>query len=408
MSEISGKRIAKLADSAAIATQEQLMPVRVSKNELVIGVPKERGFQENRVALTPQSVKLLVAHGHHVIVESKAGDPSFFSDKDYSEAGATIATSIDEVYKCSCLVRVGPIPESEIEYLNPGQIVFSAIHLPTLTEDYLKALLCKKIIGVAYEYLRDQKDSLPIVRSMSEIAGSTSILIAAEYISNRYQGSGKLLGGVTGIPPSRIVILGAGTVGEFAARTAIGLGAEVRVFDNFMGKLRRLQNNIGERIYTSVIHPDVLEYELIRADVAVGAIHGQGGRSPMIVSEDIVSKMKTGSIIIDVSIDQGGCFETSEVTTHARPTFKKHGVIHYCVPNIPSRVSQTASVALSNVMAPLIIDAGEQGGFDEFIWLDKGIRCGIYCYNGSITNKYLSERYKFSFTNIELIASARF
>ena len=408
MSEIGGKGMAKLADKAAIATQEQVMPVRTSKTEMLIGVPKERGFQENRVALTPQSVKLLVANGHNIIIESKAGEPSFFTDKDYTEAGAKIVYAIEDVYKCSCIIRVGPIPEDEIEFLQAGQIIFSAIHLPTLTEQYLKALLCKKVIGVAYEYLRDQKDSLPIVRSMSEIAGSTSILIAAEYISNRYQGSGKLLGGVTGISPSRIVILGAGTVGEFAARTAIGLGAEVRVFDNYLGKLRRLQNNIGNRIYTSVIHPDILEYELMRADVAVGAIHAQGGRSPMIVSEDIVSKMKPGSIIIDVSIDQGGCFETSEITTHARPTFKKHGVIHYCVPNIPSRVSQTASVAMSNVMGPLMIEAGENGGFEEYMWLDKGLRCGIYCYNGNITNKYLSERYLLNFTKIELIASARF
>lgn len=384
-------------------------PIRISRKstQLLIGVPRERGYQENRVALTPQAVTQLVGLGHEVIVESKAGVASFFSDQAYSEAGARIVYEIEELYKAHVIVKVGPIPAEEIKFLSPGKIIFSAIHLPTMQEDYLKALLDKKVIGIAYEYLRDKSDSLPIVRSMSEIAGSSAILIAAEYMSNQFQGNGKLLGGVSGIPPSKVVILGAGTVGEFAARTALGLGSDVRIFDNSISRLKRLQNNLGQRVFTSVIQPEILGEELRSADVAVGAMHAEKGRAPMVVSEEMVQRMKPGSVIIDVSIDQGGCFETSEVTNHTKPVFKKYDVIHYCVPNIPSRVSQTASVSLSNVLGNLLIDAGEHGGVESYLWLEKGLRAGIYCYNGQLTNKYLSEKFNISFTNLELIASAR-
>ncbi len=384
-------------------------PLRISRRttSMSIGVPRERGYQENRVSLTPQAVGRLVAMGHEVTIESKAGIASFYSDKDYTEAGANIVYSPEELYKSHIVVKVGPVPMDEIKYLNPGQIVFSAIHLPTITLEYVKALVEKRIIGVAYEYMKDASDSLPIVRSMSEIAGSSAILIAAEYLSNQFQGSGKLLGGVSGVPPSKVVILGAGTVGEFAARTAIGLGSDVRIFDNSITRLKRLQNNLGMRIYTSVIAPDILAHELRTADVAVGAIHAETGRAPMVVSEDMVQQMKPGSVIIDVSIDQGGCFETSELTNHTKPVFKKHDVIHYCVPNIPSRVSQTASMALSNILSTLLIDAGEFGGIDSYFWIEKGLRSGIYCFNGNLTNKYLSQKFDMSFTNLELIAAAR-
>lgn len=396
-----------LASRFAATPLEQ--PLRISRKStsMTIGVPRERGYQENRVALTPQGVSRLVAMGHEVNVESKAGVASFYSDKDYSDAGAQVVFSPEEVYKSHVIVKVGPVPADEIQYLSPGQIIFSAIHLPTITHDYVKALVDKRVIAVAYEYMKDASDSLPVVRSMSEIAGSSAILIAAEYLSNQFQGSGKLLGGISGIPPSKVVILGAGTVGEFAARTAIGLGSDVRIFDNSITRLKRLQNNLGTRIYTSVIQPDTLASELLTADVAVGAIHAETGRAPMVVTEEMVQRMKPGSVIIDVSIDQGGCFETSELTNHTKPTFKKHDIIHYCVPNIPSRVSQTASMALSNIMSTLLIEAGDFGGIDGYFWLEKGVRAGIYCYNGNLTNKYLSQKYNMNLTNLELIAAAR-
>lgn len=384
-------------------------PIRISRRSttLSIGVPRERGYQENRVSLTPLAVSQLIGLGHEVTVESKAGVASFFSDQEYVEAGARIVFSAEEVYKAHIIVKVGPVPKEEIQFLSPGKIVFSAIHMPTMDEAFLKALLDKKIIGIAYEYLRDSSDSLPIVRSMSEIAGSSAILIAAEYMSNQFQGNGKLLGGVSGIPSSKVVILGAGTVGEFAARTALGLGSDVRIFDNSITRLKRLQNNLGQRVYTSVFQPEILADELRTADVVVGAVHADKGRAPMVVTEQMVQQMKAGAVIVDVSIDQGGCFETSEVTNHTKPVFKKHDVIHYCVPNIPSRVSQTASVSLSNILSNLLIDAGEQGGVESYLWIEKGLRAGIYAYSGNLTNRYLSEKFSINFTNLDLIAAAR-
>lgn len=393
--------------ASGIAFQEQPLLVQQHAPHLIIGMPKERGFQENRIALTPQSVKLLVSNGMHVMVEHHAGIASFFTDNDFSEAGAQIVYNTQELYQAHIIVKVGPIPENDLNHMRPGQILISALHLPTLKSDLLAQMLQKRITAIAFEYLKDSSGSLPVVRMMSEIAGNTSMLIAAEYLSNQFQGSGLLLGGLTGLPPSKVVIIGAGTVGEFAARTALGLGADVRVFDNSFFKLRSLQNNIGHRIYTSVIQPEILAKELSGADVAIGAIHSDNGRSPLIVTEAMVKGMKQGAVVIDVSIDQGGCFETSEVTTHAKPTFKKHGVVHYCVPNIPSRVSKTASMALSNILTPILLHANENGGIETLLWLEKGLRAGVYCFNGAVTNKYISQKYKHAYHNLELIAAAR-
>jgi alanine dehydrogenase len=286
--------------------------------------------------------------------------------------------------------------------------VFSALHLPTISEPFLKELKKRNVTAIAYEYLRDSEDNLPIVRSMGEIAGISAVLIAAEYLSKQFHGNGKLLGGITGVPPSKIIILGAGTVAEYAVKAALGLGAEVRVFDNSLSKLRRLQNNVGQRFYTSVIQPIVLENELKTADVAIGAIHSTSGRTPMVVPEYMVQGMKNGAVIIDVSIDQGGCFETSQITSHTKPTIVKHGVVHYGVPNIPSQVSKTASIALSNILANFMLNILQHGGLQNAIWIEKGLRSGVYCFNGSLTNKYLCHRFGFDFTNLELLSAARF
>ncbi len=396
------------AAEMGLQPQEYEVISAILHKKLVLGVPKETAFQENRVALTPQAVQLLVSRGNEVIIESEAGVSSFFSDMDYSKAGASIVFTTEEVYKAHVIVKVSPVPADDLKHLKPGQIIFSVLNLPNLEESYLRTLLEKKITCIAFEYLKDSIGNLPIVRSMSEIAGSTSMLIAAEYLSNQYSGCGKLLGGITGIPPSKVVILGAGTVGEYAARTAIGLGADVKIFDNSIYKLQRIQNNLGVRVFTSIFQPEVLRSELSSADVAVGAIHSDLGRTPMIVTDDMVKGMKAGAVIVDVSIDQGGCFETSEVTTHKKPVFSKYDVVHYCVPNIPSRVSKTASIALSNVLVPLLLQASENGGIEDFMWIEKGLRAGVYCYNGSSTNRYLSSKFKINFTNLELLAAARF
>jgi len=393
--------------ATGVSALEQPLMVGKSHAALTIGVPCERGFQENRVALSPHAVRRLVNNGHTILVETGAGAASYYTDHAYSEAGAQITSNCAEVYKAPVILKVGPVPPKELQYLTGGQFLFGALHLPTMQEDYLKELLKKRIVGVAYEYLRDRSDALPVVRSMSEIAGSCCILIAAEYLSHSSEGVGKLLGGITGIPPSRVVILGAGTVGEYAARTALGLGSEVRLFDHSVSRLRRLQNNLGQRVYTSLVEPTTLAMELKLADVAVGAIHAPLGRTPLLVSEEMVQSMRPGSVIIDVSIDQGGCFETSEITNHTHPVFRKYGVTHYCVPNIPSRVSNTASEALSSIMSGVLLDSGEHGGLETHLWLDRGLRAGVYCYHGQLTNKYLSEVFGIGYTNLDLVASSR-
>ncbi len=388
--------------------KEAVMEVGKRGNSLYIGIPKERRFQENRISLTPESVSILVDSGHRVVVETKAGEGAHLFDTDYSEAGAEIAYSVEEVFKADILIKASPPSPDEIKMMHMHQTLISPIHLPTLSAEVIQQLMAKKVTALAFEYIKDNSHTFPIVRSMSEIAGNTSVLIAAEYLSNLNQGKGVLLGGITGIPPASVVILGAGTVGEYAARTAIGLGAEVKVFDNSIYKLKRLQSNIGMRVYTSILRQDILTKVLHHADVAIGAIHSKSGRTPIVVTEDMVQNMKAGSVIIDVSIDQGGCFETSEITDHNKPFFKKYDVIHYCVPNIPARVPRTASTAISNVLTPSLLEASQLGGFERLLYTNPNTRHGVYIYKGSLTNLHLSEHFKIKFTDLDLLFTATF
>lgn len=380
-------------------------PVMVAnkKAKLFIGIPKERSYQEHRIGLTPDSVRTLVANGHRILIESGAGSDSHLYDTDYSEAGAEIADSAAEVFKADIIIKISPPSMEEIALMQTGQTLISPIHLPVLKKEYLQMLMKKKVTALAFEYTNDQTGRYPFVRAMSEIAGNTVILLAGEYLSNANEGKGILLGGISGVPPAKVVILGAGVVGTFAARACMGLGAVVSVFDNNVYKLQRLQEKIGARIFTSTIAPGILEQELQSADVAVGAIHSQQGRTPVLVTEEMVSRMKAGSLIIDVSIDQGGCFETSEVTSHAKPTFKKYDVIHYCVPNIPSRVSRTASYAFSNILTPILIRMGEMSGIKNLIYEDSGIRSGIYLYKGHLSNENLSKMFNIKSSNLDLL-----
>lgn len=393
----------EIAQQAMLQPQEALAATKSKRNNLFIGIPKETSFQENRIALTPLSVALLVNNGHRVMIESGAGLSANFSDHNYSEQGAQIVYDTKEVYQADIIIKIAPPTKEEIEMMKHGQILLSALQMATMKKEHVAALMSKKITALAFEYLRDDGNVLSVVRAMSEIVGATSILIAAEYVSNVYGGKGLMLGGVTGVPPTEIVILGAGTVGEYAARTAIGLGAEVKVFDSSLYRLRRLQNNIGSRVFTSVMQPIVLEKAIKTCDVAIGAIRADHGRSPCVVSEDTVSKMKPNSVIIDVSIDQGGCFETSEVTNHENPIFRKHDVIHYCVPNIASRVSRTATYALTNIITPILIDIGDMGGIMNLIWEKPGIRNAVYIFQGAMTNKDLANRFGFPHKDLNLL-----
>jgi alanine dehydrogenase len=387
---------------------EQLQSVKKEQRQLFIGIPKEISFQENRIPLIPDAVAQLVNNGHEILVESGAGSASNFQDSDYSEAGAKICYSSAEVFKADIVLKVAPPSKEELELIQPKQTLISILQMSTQNEQYIRVLSSKKVTAVGYEFMYDETGAYPIVQAMSEIVGSASILIAGEYLSNAFNGKGELLGGVAGIPPTQVVIIGAGTVGEFAARAALGLGADVKVFDNSIARLRRIQARLGQRLFTSIISPNLLLKELRTADVALGALRSSEGRTPVVVTEAMVSEMRVGSVIIDVSIDQGGCFETSEVTNHSQPIFRKYGVVHYCVPNIASRVSRTASTALSNIFAPILIKAGEEGGFEEMLWKDKSVRKGVYLYRGSVTNRYVAETCKLPYKDLELLMAARF
>ncbi|MFM7055189.1 MAG: alanine dehydrogenase [Bacteroidota bacterium] len=400
--------LSSLAREGLLQPQESMVPVKTGSKRLSIGIPRETSFQENRISLVPESVSLLVSNGHDVTIESNAGKNANFTDNDYSEAGAMIASSAAEVYRNSSIImKVAPPSESELELLQDKQTLFSILQVAMQPKDFIPRMKAKQITALAYEYMRDETAVLPVIQAMSEIVGGTAILIAAEYLSNTMSGRGELLGGVTGIPPTQVVIIGAGSVGEHAARTAMGLGAQVKVFDNDLSKLRKIQRHLGQKLYTSTIVPSFLAEALRSADVVIGAVHARDGRTPVIVSEEMVSEMRTGSVIIDVSIDQGGCFETSKVTNHTNPVFRKYGVIHYCVPNIASRVARTASCALSNIFTPVLMSIGEEGGMDEFLWSHKTVRSGIYLYKGTVTNKFVSDFCKLPYRDLNLLMASR-
>ena len=395
-----------LMTEGSLLPQEEMLAVAKKKGKLVIGIPKETSYQENRVALIPEAVQLLVNNGHQVLVESKAGEKLHYSDNDYSEAGAQITYDTSEVFKSNIILKVAPPKQDEIDMMPGNQTLISALQLTLQPKETLLALMQKKITAVAWDYIKDDHGIFPVVRTMGEIAGNTAILIAAELLSNYQNGKGIMMGGIAGVQPTEVVILGAGTVGEYATRSAIGLGASVKVFDNSLSKLRRLQNDIGQRVYTSIIQPKLLEKAIKRADVIIGAIRAPFGRTPCIVTEEMVAQMKPNSVIVDISIDQGGCFETSRVTNHQNPTFKKHDVIHYCVPNIASRVSRTASIALSNIFSPMMLDMGNNGGCKEMIKRDPGFRSGVYIYKGKLTSQLLGEVFDLPYKNIELLLAA--
>ncbi|MEO8110838.1 MAG: alanine dehydrogenase [Ginsengibacter sp.] len=396
-----------VSPSISYETMEETLDVKPRGVELFIGIPKETWFQENRIALTPEAVKVLTANGHRVIMERKAGEGSSYSDADYSEAGAKIVSNKKQVFECDILVKSAPVGDDELDLLKMNQFIISPIHIAAMKQEILEKMMEKKVTALSFENLKDDSGHNPIVRSMSEIAGSAVMLIAGQYLSNANNGKGVLVGGISGIPPTKVIIIGAGIVGEQAARTALAMGASVKVFDNSIYRLKRLQNNIGVRLYTSVIEPGILSKQLKTCDVAVGALSSYGGRTPLVVTEEMVSRMRPGSVIVDVCIDHGGCFETSSATSHKDPVFRKYDVIHYCVPNIPSGFARTASQAISNVLMPLMLDMADDGGFENFVWYKINIRAGIYLFKGALTNFHLSERFDLKFTDLNLLIASR-
>ncbi|MBO2007438.1 alanine dehydrogenase [Hymenobacter negativus] len=396
-----------LATSRAYFTQESMLAVETRKRKLFIGLPRETSLQENRIGLTPEAVQHLVSAGHEVVMEAGAGEPSKYADHAYSEAGAQIAYSTEEVFKADILLKVAPPTLEEIELLHPGQTLISALQMGSMTQEYIAALSRKKINAIGFELMKDPSGARPVVRAMSEIAGSTVMLIAAEYLARSNEGKGIILGGITGVPPSQVVILGAGTVAEYAARAATGLGAEVKVFDNHLYKLRRLKHNLGMQLYTSTLDTFALSQQIRRADVVIGALAVEDGRIPFMVPEEMVASMSPGSIIIDVSIDQGGCFETSEMTSHSNPVFRKYDVIHYSVPNIASRVPRTATNALSNIFTPILQEISQHGGINEVLFTNEHFRSGVYIYRGSLTNAMIAKKFNLRYKELGLLIAVR-
>ncbi len=392
---------------SSLYTQEEMLKVKKGKHSFFIGLPREVSLQENRISLTPDAVALLVNNGHEVYVETKAGEGSKFTDKSYSDAGAKIVYTPQEVYKADIILKIEPPTLEELEYFHAGQTLISALQLGHLQQESIQAMLRKKITALAWEFIEDKVGGMPIIRAMSEIAGSTVMLVAAEYLSTINKGKGIILGGITGVPPTKVVIIGAGTVAEYGARAALSLGAEIQVFDNHLYKLRRIKHTLSQQFYTSTIDTITLSESLKTADVVIGALRAEKGRARHVVSEEMVSQMKPDSLIIDLSIDQGGCIATSEITTHAKPTFRKHGVIHYCVPNIASRVAHTATTALSNIFTPTILRASEEGGVDEMIFSHKWFMRGVYTFKGGLTNESIGRKFGLKYKNIELLIAAR-
>ncbi len=386
--------------------QEEMLELESRKKKLTIGIPKEEDCNESRIALTPQAIEVLVRNDYTIIIEQSAGIGASFTDLKYREAGATIVRSKAEVFEADILLKVAPFSLEEIAMLRPNHTIISSFIFGPNSQATIQALMDKKVTAIAFEYMVDLNGIYPVVRTLSEIAGNISIMVAAEYLSNENRGKGVLLGGITGITPSEVVIMGANTAGEFAARTALGLGATVKIFDNHFERLINIQNSLGQRVFTSTYHSPVLRKALASAEVVIGALQLVDEGLAFYVSEDMVRAMKPGSIIIDLSIDQGGCFETSECTTHKRPTFEKCGVTHYCVPNITSRVSRTSSIALSNIFAPVLLRMGDKGGCANFIKKDFTTRQGVYVYNGILTNHYISKRLGIPYRNIDLLMAA--
>ena len=382
--------------------QEETLEIARKRGNLFIGIPKETHFQEKRICLTPDAVAAIVANGHRILVEKGAGNEAGFSDIDYNEAGAEMTKDTEKVFGCPIILKVEPPTLAEIELINPKTVLISALQLKTCDKEYFEALAKKKITALAFEFIKDEDHSYPAVKALSEIAGTASVLIAAELMVNADKGNGLLFGNISGVPPAEVVIIGAGTVGEFATRSALGLGATVKVFDSSITRLRKLQVNVGTPLYTSTLQPKYLMKALRRCDVAIGALRGSN-RSPVVVTETMVQNMKKGAVIIDVSIDMGGCFETTEMTSHTKPTTTKFDVIHYGVPNIPARYPKTASISISNIFTPYLLNIAESGGLENAIRFDGGLKNGLYFYRGILTNKAVADWFDMSYSDINLL-----
>lgn len=401
------RKVEKLSSLASeqLLPREELFKPKPRNLKLNIGLPENASAIEYRVPLTPQSVELLVNNGHEVFVQSGAGKAANYTDKAYAEAGAVICKSAGEVFQSDIILKMSPFTQEEAELLKGNQLLFSPMYITLLTQESIRRLMRKKVTAVGYEIMKDEHGIYPIIQIFSEITGNTAMVVASEYLSSARNGKGVIIGSVTGIAPTEVVIIGSGTVAEFAARTALALGAEVKVFDDSIYKLMDLQARLGQRVFTSVFHPKALRKALRTAEVAIGALP-MSEVPKMIVPEEMVEGMKENSVIIDLNIIQGGCFETSRITNLKKPTYIEHGVIHYCVPNITSRVARTASIAVSNIITPTLLAIGESGGINSYVKSNRGFSEGVYLFNGILTNQDIGKILTIPDTDINLLLAA--
>jgi len=359
-----------------------------------IGLLREDPRRERRIALTPAGVQTLVGSGHEVFIEKNAGEASHFADEKYESVGAHVVYTSDEVIgRSKLLLKISSPTEAECHRLVESQTIFSFLHLAVAPTRIMEILLKKRICSIGYELIEDHNGELPILQVMGEIAGQMTPHIAARFLESNSHGRGIVMGGITGIPPATVVIIGAGTVGQAAARMALGVGAEVIVLDKDLSRLRQLENQFNYRVVTAIANEYNIRKALRFADVVIGAVLNKGERTPHVVSEEMVKSMKCGSIIIDVSIDQGGCFATSHPTTIENPTYIFHDVVHYCVPNIPANVARTATYGLTNAFLPYLTEI-TQKGLDDALREDDALARGVCTYGGVCTRGEIARRFE--------------
>lgn len=389
----------------AWATQEERLAVDTKNAKLVIGVPRERDMDEHRILLNPAAVQVLVQNGNEILIESGAGLLAGWEDKEYASAGASISSDANSIFQCDIIAKVAPPNKKEIAMMKGNQTLISALQLRTRDRDFFKALADKKITGIALEEIRDADDQSALRIAMSEIAGQQAARLGASLLAEGLSGKrkGKLMGGVPGVAPASVLVIGAGVAGMAAVRLSRGMGAEVVLLDQSISKLRYATEQMGGGLVTELIQESVLKNRLQHVDVVIGALSPIEGRTPMVVTEEMVELMPVGSVIIDISIDSGGCFETSEITSHGEPTFVVHDVLHYCVPNMNSAVGNTSSIAMSNIVGPMLLQLSGNGGVKESLHFDLNIRAGLYLYGGLLTKRHLGEHFDLPYSSDDLL-----
>lgn len=381
-------------------TQEEMLLISPQKKKLSIGIPKEDFKNERRISFTPNTVQFLTNNGIKVYIEAGAGLSSGYSDLEFSESGGTILDQQVAVFKSDVIVKISPPTIQQISYLEKNQILISSLNLKTLDRTYFELLAGKRITAIALEYINDEFGTLPFVHFMSEIAGRVAVNIASNFLMQKH---GTLLGGTGGTKPSEIVIIGAGDVARSTVKFALETGALVKVYDQSISRLKALEEHIPGNVYCSILNDSTLMADLSNADVVIAALSNQDVGAQYVVSEELITNLKKNSIVIDLSIDQGACFETSKVTSFEKPTFVKHGITHYGIPNIPSTVPRTASDVLGNIYLQLFSNFQNYFNINHFLKNDSNFRNGLYFYNGVLVNKHIGELYDLPNQDLDLI-----